>query len=64
MFAEHERVRRHTDRFGRHDLVTQRIVDDSVLVNARFMSKGVAADDRFVWLHLKPTMLESSWLAG
>src|SRR5688572_2366785 len=34
MFAEYERVCGYTDRFGCHDLVTQRIVDDAVLMRS------------------------------
>src|SRR5512133_896515 len=34
MFAEHQRVGRHSDRLRRHDLIRQRVLQHAVLVNA------------------------------
>src|SRR5713226_5846600 len=53
MLAEHEFVRGNAHRFRRHDFVTQRIADHSVLMYAGLVRKGVAADNRFVRLHAK-----------
>ena len=38
------------DRLRGHDLVGQRVLDDAVLVDARLVGEGVAADDRLVGL--------------
>src|SRR5207253_9040556 len=52
MFAQHQTVAGHTHGFRNHNLVTKRIVDYTVLVNAGLVGKGVAANDRLVGLHL------------
>ena len=38
------------DRLRRHDLVRERVLDDAVLVDARLVGEGVAADDGLVGL--------------
>src|ERR1043165_8436888 len=53
MLTQHERVRRHTDRLRRHDLVAKRIINHTVLMNTSLMSERIAADDRLVRLHVK-----------
>src|SRR5438309_904691 len=51
MAAEHEPKRRGlTDVLRSHDLVGPWILDDAVLVDARFVGEGVPTDDRFVRL--------------
>ena len=42
------------DRLRGHDLVGQRVLDDAVLVDARFVGERVAADDRLVRLDREP----------
>ena len=42
------------DRLRRHDLVGQRVLDHAVLVDARLVGEGVAADDRLVGLDGEP----------
>ena len=54
MFAEHDAVGRQADGLGRHDLVTQRIAEHAMLVNAGFMRERVAPDDGLIGLHRKP----------
>src|SRR5260370_12883379 len=63
MFAEYEFVGRNSHGLGRHDLITQRIADHSVLMYAGFMRKSVAADNRLVRLHPKADDLRKH-LAG
>src|SRR5689334_20229260 len=53
MLAEHERIRRHTNRLRRHDLVAKRIIDYAVLVNPSLMRESVATDDCFIRLHVE-----------
>ena len=48
MLAEHHPAFLYADRFGRHDFVSERVRDDAVLMNARFVGERVLADDRFV----------------
>src|SRR5450432_4181223 len=48
MFAENQGTRRYADRLGRNDLVSQRVLDDSVLMDACFMCERVRADDCFI----------------
>ena len=54
MFAQHQFVAWHADRFGSHDFVAQRIADHAVLMNAGFVRESIAADDCLVRLHAKP----------
>src|SRR5258708_38752901 len=53
MLAEHQFISGHAHRFRRHDLVTERIADHSVLMYTGFVRKSIAPDDGLVWLHLK-----------
>src|SRR3546814_13984591 len=48
MLAEHDAVGREPDILGLHDLVGLAVLEDAVLVNARFMGEGIGADDRLV----------------
>ena len=50
VLAEHQRRLRHADVFGPHDLVGAAILQHAVLVNARLVREGVAADDGLVGL--------------
>ena len=43
-----------TYRLRGHDLVGERVLNDAVLVDARFVGEGVAADDRLVRLNGEP----------
>src|SRR5580658_10400810 len=53
MFAKDQRARGHAYGLRRNDLVRQRILDDAVLVDARFVGEGVGAYDRFVGRDLR-----------
>ena len=37
--------------FGFHDLIGHGVFENPVLVNARFVGKGIGPHNRFVWLH-------------
>src|SRR5579885_518458 len=52
MFTQHQRVLLDTDRLRRHNLVSQSFLQHAVLMNAGFMSEGIAPDNRFVRLNL------------
>ena len=51
MLAQYQLGVGHTHRLRCHDLVGQRILEYAILVNARFVSKCVAADNGFVGLY-------------
>ena len=53
MLAQHQRARRHADGLRRNNLVGQRILDDAILMDARFMSEGVRAHDGLVRRYLR-----------
>src|SRR5580765_626570 len=48
VLAHYQRTRRHAHRFRRNDFVGQGILDDAVLMDSRFVSKCICADDGFV----------------
>ncbi|CWN84444.1 Uncharacterised protein [Neisseria meningitidis] len=50
-FAQAQSVSRPTDRFGRHNLVSFAVFQHPVLMDARFMRKGIGTDNGFVGLH-------------
>ena len=52
MFAEHQIGLREAHVLGPHDFVGARFFEHAVLMDARFVREGVAADDGFVALHL------------
>src|SRR6202521_2214364 len=52
VLSEDQRARRHADCLGRNNLVGQRVLDDSVLVNSGFVRERVRAHNRFVRRHL------------
>ena len=51
VLAENELVLRSADVLGTHDLVGFPVFEDAVLVNPRFVRKGVGANDCLVGLH-------------
>src|SRR6267143_2704084 len=53
VLSENQRARRHPDRLRRNNLVRQRVLDDSVLVNSRLVRERVRAHNRFVRRHLR-----------
>src|SRR5687767_13723243 len=57
VLAQDQRIPGRPDVFRLHDLVGAAILQDPVLVDARFMSKRVAADDGLVDLHTLPRQL-------
>ena len=52
MFSEHQIGFGKTDIFGPHDLVGAAVLEHSILVDARLVGEGIAADDRFVALNI------------
>src|SRR4051812_14885846 len=48
---EDQRLIRHADVLGAHDLVSATILQDPVLMDAGLVRKGVPADDGLVHLH-------------
>src|SRR6266436_4973802 len=48
MFSKNERARRDADTLRRNDFVRQRVLDDSVLVDSRFVCERIGAHDGFV----------------
>ena len=48
VLSHDQRTSRNADGFRRNDFVGQRILDDAVLVNSRFVRECVGADDGFV----------------
>src|ERR1019366_3150005 len=53
VLAQDDAVADHAYRFRGHDLIAERIAEDTVLVNAGLMGKGVASDDGLVGLHIE-----------
>src|SRR5512146_2847392 len=53
MLAKNETIGGYADGFRSHDLVTERIAQYPVLVNAGFMREGVAPDNGLIGLHLE-----------
>ena len=51
MLAQHQPRIRHSHRLRRHDFVGQRILQDSILVNAGLVGKSIAPDDCLIGLH-------------
>jgi hypothetical protein len=49
--AQDDLRRGQADRLRGHDLVGRRVLQQAVLVDARFVGEGVGADDRLVGLH-------------
>src|SRR5579884_4012464 len=52
VFPENDMVGWHADRFRRHDLVSDGVLQNPVLMDAGLVSKCVPADNGFVSLHL------------
>ena len=52
VLAQNEFGAQHSHILGVHDLIGGAFLEHAVLVNARFVSKGVLADNRLVALHL------------
>ena len=52
VFAEHEIGLGEADVLGPHDFVGSRLLEHAVLMDAGFVGKRIAADDRLVPLHL------------
>ena len=52
VLAQDELALRHTNGFRPHDLVGLFVLEHPVLVNPRFVGKGIGADNRFVGLHM------------
>src|ERR1051326_1335673 len=50
VFAQYKFVAGYADGFRRHDLVTQRVGDNAVLVNAGLVREGIASDNRLIRL--------------
>jgi len=49
------------DRAGVDDLVGEAVLEATpVLVDARFMAKGIGTDDRFVWAETSSVRFETS----
>src|SRR3970040_2314371 len=53
MLAEHNAVRCPANILGAHDFICLAFFDDTVLMNAGFMRKGVSPHDRFIGLYRK-----------
>src|SRR5207249_8183817 len=51
VFAQHDVVRRHADRLGRDDFVSDRVLQNAVLVDAGLVRESVAPHDGLVALH-------------
>ena len=62
MFAEHNAVGLHADRFGRHDLVGDAVLQHSVLVYACFVRERVLPTTALLGCTITPVMFESVWL--
>ena len=54
MFAEHQFSLGHADCFRRNDLIRERVLDDAVLMDARFVRESIRADDGFVRRDTRP----------
>src|ERR1044072_4948135 len=57
VFAQHDVVRGHADRLGRHDFVAEGIREQAVLMYARLVREGVAADNGLVRLYAEADYL-------
>ena len=53
MFLERQTAMRQADGFRRHDLVSLRVFQHTVLMDAAGMGKGIRANNRLVGLHGK-----------
>src|SRR5215467_11680745 len=51
MLTQHKPAVGDADRLRGHDFIRERILEDTVLVDASLVGKGVAADDGFIGLH-------------
>ena len=54
VLAQHQRTVRYADALGPHYLVGGLLLQEAVLVDARFVGKGVITDNGLVGLHLHP----------
>lgn len=64
VLTEDDAVTRSTHRFRLHNLITDGIVQDAVLVHTRFMRKGIPSHDGFVGLRLKAEDLREQATGG
>src|SRR5205807_3305009 len=51
VFAQHQGRAGHSYRLRRHDLISERVLDDTVLVDPCFVRESIASDDGLVRLH-------------
>ena len=54
VFPQYQHIAIKTHRFGTHNFVGHAVFEHAVLVDARFMGKGIAADNRLVGGHRYP----------
>src|SRR5258707_9934028 len=54
VLSENQRTRRNSNRLRGNDFVSERVLDDSILVNARFVRESVRANNRFIRGDLRP----------
>ena len=64
MLPQHQPVRRHAHRFRRNHLIRQRILQDSVLVDARLVRERVRAHHGLVRRHRHARNLRQQWLVA
>src|SRR6059036_103236 len=52
MFPQHNHAPRHTDVVGRHDFISDGVLEHAVLVYSRLVSECILTDDRLIHLYL------------
>ena len=57
MFAQHQSRPHKSDVLRTHDLIGRTFFEDSILMDTRFMTKGVIANDRLIGRNSKSRIL-------